>query len=220
MATATLSRRRFTNFGELQEHLGNIPAWRIRLEPPPGQATGKDVLAVLADEGRVCELVDGVLVEKDMASFESRLAAVLIYFLEDFLTRNNLGAVLAPAGFLELFPGCVRAPDVSFISWSRMPNREFPRQAIAALAPDLAVEILSEGNTAEEMRRKLREYFRAGCRLVWHADPETRTVRVYTSLRRSVLVTEAETLDGGAVLPGFSLPIRKWFARANRGPRK
>jgi Uma2 family endonuclease len=80
----------------------------------------------------------------------------------------------------------------------------------------LAVEILSPSNTRDEMRRKRQEYFAGGCRLVWEVEPEERTVRVYTSPTRSTLLRENQTLDGGDVLPGFTLPIRRWFARAGR----
>jgi hypothetical protein len=66
------------------------------------------------------------------------------------------------------------------------------------------------------MLLKRREYFAGGTRLVWEVDPEERTVRVYTTARRSTLLRESDTLDGGAVLPGFRLPIRRLFARAGR----
>jgi Uma2 family endonuclease len=70
------------------------------------------------------------------------------------------------------------------------------------------------------MARKLDEYFRAGVRLVWYVDPKTRTVRVYTSVDDSVVMSEDQQLDGGDVLPGFTLSIRRWFAEAERtGPR-
>ncbi|HJT77844.1 MAG TPA: Uma2 family endonuclease [Gemmataceae bacterium] len=212
-------RPRFKTVAELQAYLGDIPAERIRLDPLPGQATEEDVLTILAKEDRICELIDGILVEKPMASFESRLAIILAHFLELFLEEHDLGAVLGEAGFLRLFPGCIRAPDVSFISWKRMPNQEFPDEAIASLAPDLAVEVLSASNTEREMGQKIEEYFQAGGKLVWIVDPVARTVRVYTSPHRSTLLTEDDTLDGRRVLPGFSLPIRKWFARASRRPR-
>jgi Uma2 family endonuclease len=210
----------FTNLAELQEHLGGIPLDRIRVRPPAGEATEQDVLDVQAHEDRICELIDGTLVEKPMASFESLLALVLAHFLHLYLDEHDLGVLLGESGFMRLFPGQVRAPDVSFISWKRMPNQEFPRDAITPLAPDLAVEILSPSNTEAEMRRKLRDYFRAGSKLVWLVDPEGRTVRVYTSPRRSVQFTEEDTLTGGKVLPGFSLSIRAWFARASRRPRR
>jgi Uma2 family endonuclease len=82
------------------------------------------------------------------------------------------------------------------------------------VAPDLAVEVLSEGNTEAEMERKLREYFDAGVLLVWYVDPEARTVRVYTSPGEARLLGEEDTLDGGSVLPGFRLSIRGWFEEA------
>jgi Uma2 family endonuclease len=220
MATVAAPRQRFTNVAELQDFLGNIPAHRIRLQPPPGDATESDLLAIHDREGRICELIDGILVEKDMASYESWLAGVLLYFFQLYLEEHDLGVALPGDGLLRLFPGTVRAPDVSFISWKRMPNQEFPDEAIASLVPDLAVEVLSAGNTEAEMSRNLHDYFAAGCRLVWYVDPGERTVRVYTSPRRSRLLTEEGTLDGGKVLPGFALPIRKWFLRASRKPRK
>jgi Uma2 family endonuclease len=210
----------FTNVEELQAHLGGIPLSRIRLRPLPGTATEKDLLDIDANEGRPCELIDGILVEKAMGSYESRLASVLIYFIEMFLENNDMGVVLGEAGFLRLFAGRVRAPDVSFIAWKRMPRHEFPKGAIASLAPDLAVEILSESNTEAEMESKLKDYFKSGSKLVWIADPESHTVRIYTSLTKSTLLNEKDTLDGGKVLPGFALPIKKWFARASRKPRR
>ncbi len=132
----------------------------------------------------------------------------------------NQPIVAARDGMLRLFPNQIRIPDLSFISWKRMPAEVFPIEKVPTLAPDLAVEILSEGNTDEEMNRKLKDYFQAGSKLVWYVDPRTRTVRVYTSPRKSVLLTEADTLDGGKVLPGFALPIKQWFQRASRKPRK
>jgi len=216
MATVTVApaRPQFKNAAELQEYLGSVPPERIRLQPYPGEATEQDILTIRAKEGRICELIDGVLVEKDLAAFESCLAAVLIGYLRAFLRGKKLAAVLAPDGFLRLFPGRVRAPDVSVILRKNIPGRKFPKDKIPSLSPDLAVEILSEGNTEAEMAQKLREYFQCGTRLVWYADPKTRTVRVYTSPRKCVLLTEDQALDGGKGLPGFSLSIREWFEEA------
>ena len=110
-------------------------------------------------------------------------------------------------------PGLVRIPDVAFISWERLPGKVVvPDEAIPDLAPDLAVEVLSEGNTKEEMERKLKDYFFAGVRLVWYIDLKKRTAEVYTSPDQGVTLTEGQTLDGGEVLPGFRLPLRQLFA--------
>jgi Uma2 family endonuclease len=201
---------------DLFERLGDIPAHRVRLHPPPGTATEADVLVRPNGEKRLCELVDGVLVEKTMGYYESLLAALLIGFLNAYLTQHDIGFVMGADATLRLRPGHVRVPDVSFVSWDRFPNRVLPAEPIPDMPPDLAVEVLSAGNTPGEMDRKLRDYFAAGVRLVWYVDPEPRAVRVYTGVTEVRVLGESDTLDGNAVLPGFRLSIREWFDRAGR----
>jgi Uma2 family endonuclease len=206
---------------DVQQRLDGIPAERIRTFPAPGTATEEDVLRVRARTDRICELIDGILVEKVMSSFESLLAGTLIRLIGRFLDDHDLGVVLTGDGFLRLFPGLVRAPDVSFIRWERFPDDEFPKEAIWPVAPDLAVEVLSEWNTEAEMRRKVREYFKAGAHRVWLVDPRSRTARIFTSPRRFKLVDENGPLDAGDLLPGFQLSLKEWFARAQRrAPRR
>jgi Uma2 family endonuclease len=199
---------------DLMEGLGRIPLERVRLHPAPGTATEADVLARPQGVKRLLELVDGVLVEKAMGFYESRLAAVLIVFLADFLKRRDLGIVLGADATFRLAAGLVRIPDVAFISWERFPDRKLPPEPIPDVAPDLAVEVLSQGNTRAEMERKLREYFAAGARVVWYLDPEKRVASVFTSPEDMTEVDEDGVLDGGEILPGFRLPVREWFAAA------
>jgi Uma2 family endonuclease len=113
-------------------------------------------------------------------------------------------------------PGLVRIPDVFFISWQRLPAHEVPSDPIPGLAPDLAVEVLSEGNTPGEMQRKLKDYFFAGVRLVWFVNPDARTVQVYTAPDQSTVLSEPQTLEGGLVLPGLRVPLQKLFTRTPR----
>jgi Uma2 family endonuclease len=197
---------------DLLAELGDIPPHRILLRPMPGTATEQDVVVIRHRHKRLCELVDGVLVEKATGLKESALAALLIGYLIQFVRPRDLGFITAPDGALRLMPGLVRIPDVSFISWGRLPERRIPEEPIPTLAPDLAVEVLSESNTPKEMARKLREYFSVGVRLVWYVDPESRTVEVFTAVDRSTTLDAGQTLDGGAVLPGFALPLAELFA--------
>jgi Uma2 family endonuclease len=215
-SAATASTRR--TVADLLKGLGGIPADRVRLDRTPGTATEQDVLDIQVHEGRLCELVDGVLVEKVMGFHESRLTIELIVFLGEFVRRHNLGVVAGADGTLKLTTGLVRIPDISFVSWDRLPGRRLPPEPIPLLAIDLAVEVISKGNTRGEMGRKLREYFAAGARLVWFIYPRTRTARVYTAPEQSERLSEEGVLDGGAALPGFALPLRELFAQANRGP--
>ena len=201
---------------DLLDELGGISPKRIRLNPPPGRATEKDVIRLEAKEDRLYELVDGVLVEKVMGAKESFIAGILIHRLWKFLEGKDLGAVLGEAGMLRLRPRLVRIPDVSFISWDQMPGDEFPSEPVPDLYPDLAVEVLSRGNTPGEMTLKVSEYFEAGTRLVWIIDPATQTAEVYTAPDQCRRLKATQSLDGGDVLPGFKLPLKDLFATKRR----
>jgi Uma2 family endonuclease len=199
---------------DMQERLGGIPAERILVVPPLGTATVADVERVRNARGRVCELVDGTLVEKAVGYYESNLAGVLIHIIRQFLDANNLGMVLGEAGTLEILSDIVRAADVSFIRWERFPDDKLPEEPIPNIVPNLAVEILSKSNTPAEMKRKRGEYFDAGVESVWIIDPPTRTAEVYTTPEEPTFIDRDGVLDGGDVLPGFRLPLAELFARA------
>ena len=197
---------------DILERFGPIPAFRIRHDPAPGTATEDDILRIYAEEKRHCELVDGILLEKTVGLYESVLAMVIGRHLGEFVAARNLGVVAGEGGTLRILTGMVRIPDVSYIAWSRLPGGRIPEEPIPDLVPDLAVDVLSRWNTRQEMDRKLRDYFTAGVRLVWYVDPDDRTVRVYTSVDQSTLLNESHALDGGDVLPGFTLSIERIFA--------
>ena len=196
----------------LAERFGPIPLDRVRTSPPPGLATEDDVVEIHDRENRLCELVDGVLVEKTMGAYESMLAVEIAALLRNWVKPRKLGTVLGADGMLRLAPGLVRIPDVAYLSIAKFPRGRFPRGGIAPLAPDLAVEVLSPSNTKAEMQEKLEDYFTHGARLVWYVDPESRTIDVFTGLESRQTLPEAATLDGGDLLPGFQLNIRELFA--------
>jgi Uma2 family endonuclease len=212
MSTVISAPETIETLADLLDRLGDIPLRRIRFRPPVGTATEQDVLDVHAREKRLCELVDGVLVEKAVGFAESCLAVEIGRIVKNFVKPRKLGLVAGADGMMRLTSGLVRIPDVSFVAWEQIPGGCMPEKPIPQLAPTLAVEVLSEGNTEQEMERKRQEYFAAGTRLAWIVDPVTRTVRVYTSVDEFTVVEEEDTLDGGAVLPGFTLPLRELFA--------
>jgi len=216
MTKAMAMPARIETFGDLLERLGHIPPERVRLHPAPGTATVADVVDIEGRENRLCELVDGVLVEKAMGYIESLLAVAVSAALRAFVVPRNLGLVSGADGMLQLFPGLVRIPDIAYVSWSRLPEGRVPRESVPSLAPDLAVEVLSRSNTEAEMARKRREYFMAGVRLVWLVDFQNRRVQVYSGADLFETFGEDETLDGGDVLPGFTLPLRELFAEIDR----
>lgn len=197
---------------DLVARFGAISLDRVRTIPPPGLATERDIIEIHNRENRLCELLDGSLLEKTMGSYESYLAVLVCRVLVEFVQKHDLGIVLGADGMLRLARGLVRIPDVSFISWERLPGRVFPREEIWSVVPDLAVEIISRGNTTEEMDRKLRDYFTAGVRQVWYVYPEACEVRVYESPDTYATRTSQETIDAGNLLPGFRLPLASLFS--------
>ena len=199
---------------DLHGHLGGIPLERIRLYPPPGMATLQDAIDVGDREDRLCELVDGVLVEKPMGTYESLVAVALAHYLHAHLETHPRGIVLGADGALQILPRKMRIPDVSFISWERFPNRQLPRTRVFDVSPDLAVEVLSEGNTPAEMTQKLSEYFQSRVQLVWYIEPKSRSATAYTAADQGIPIGEDGILDGQSVLPGFQLPLRRLFHRA------
>ncbi len=201
---------------DLQVHLGEIPIHRIRLTPPPGTATEEDVIEAEARTGRPCELIDGTLVEKTVGYIESLLAGAVLAALRQFVTAADLGIVLGEAGALRILSGQVRIPDTCFVAWQRFPGGVLPDVSIPPVAPDLAVEILSPSNTEGEMRRKLRDYFSAGVRLVWFIDWRTRSAQVFTAPDRCETLGQDGVLDGRDVLPGFRIALSDLFAEIEK----
>lgn len=214
----------FANVGELLQRLGNIPPARILMKPFPGTATERDLLEVNARGGQLCELVDGTLVEKAMGFNEGFLALEIGAEVRAFARQHDLGIAVGADSPMRLLQGLVRLPDVSFFSWDKLPGRVLPDRPVPDLVPDLAVEVLSESNTPEEIERKLGEYFLAGTRLAWVVDPARRIAVVYVSADNPLAtLTDKQSLDGGDVLPGFALPLSELFARLPgkaRKPRK
>lgn len=196
---------------DLLERYGPLPLSRIRHGLSFGEASEADVVWLHEKHDRLFELEDGILVEKTMGAYESFLASSIVILLGGFARERNLGRIIGPDGMALLAPGLIRVPDVAFYSWSRMPPDFQPGLAFFTLPPDLAIEIISRGNTRQEMDRKLRDYFAAGVRLVWYVYPLPREVHVYTAPDRCQVVGIDGKLDGGDVLPGFSLEVAQIF---------
>jgi len=159
---------------------------------------------VNGDEKRLVELVYGTLVEKPAGLRESVIASHLIHALGQVTALGRLGLISGEAGTISMRNGNVRMPDVAFFRREDLPGGKLPPEPAPRLAPAIAVEVLSESNTDEEMRIKVLEYFQSGVRVVWILDPDTRTLRVYDAPDRFRQLTADDTLDGGDMLPGFA----------------
>lgn len=218
---ALIERSQPRSIADLLAELGDIPPERVLLKPLPGTATEDDLIRLLDGPNKViCELVDGVLVEKAMGFKEAILAGVMIHHIMSYLDTHDLGIVAGADAPIRLRLGLVRIPDVCFISWKRLGRDDVPDDSISKVIPELAVEVLSKSNTRKEIERKLGEYFQAGVLLVWVVDPKKESAEVYTSPAKKKELSKDSVLDGGKVLPGFKLSLKDLFARARRRPRR
>ncbi|MFO0802114.1 MAG: Uma2 family endonuclease [Gemmataceae bacterium] len=212
-APAVPSRR---TMADVLHELGDIPAHRVRMHPYPGTATEADAVRA-TKSGRACELINGTLVEKPMGVPQGYFGSLVAFFLNSYVLPRRLGFVIQPDALFRMLPGNLREPDVSFTQKSRLPN---PLPQVGGWCPDLCVEVLSPDNTAAEMKQKRIEYFRSGCGMVWEFDVEARTVTVYSEAELGTVRTVAEMLDGGSVLPGFTLPLTEFFEAFDDGLRQ
>lgn len=202
--TTTIQFERPRNAEEWFRDLGDVPLHRIRMYPYP--ATEADALRI-SDTELLCELINGTLVEKAAGNPESFLNALLSSRLMEFVRSDRLGLLLGPDGPYRMKGGNIRMPDISFTLRNRITS---PLPNIADWCPDLCIDFFKLDNTRAELDLKRRDYFASGCRLVWEIDRQRKLVTVYTSIVDPG--TQTDTLDGGAVLPGFALPLAQLFA--------
>jgi Uma2 family endonuclease len=165
-------------------------------------------------DGYRYELVKGELIKMPPAgNIHGKRAMRLGWRLARHVEANDLGVVFAAeTGFrLATDPDTVRAPDVAFVTRARIEEMgEF--EGFWPGAPDLAVEVISPGDSYTEVEEKIEEFLNGGARAVWVVDPRRRTITVYRSSVDITILAENDILDGGDIIPGFICHVAEVFA--------
>jgi Uma2 family endonuclease len=179
---------------------------------PPMHA--EDLPYLAPDEG-CCELIAGELVrEPPPGQGHGSVAGAVLVHVGRFVLEHGLGKIYAAeTGFvLARDPDTVRCPDAAFVSAERLAEAGGQGLYFEG-APDLAIEVLSPGNTPREIEQKIREYLAAGGRAVWVLDTTWRTVTVHTpdAGRRPRTYGPGDTVAGAPVLPGLSVRVAELF---------
>jgi Uma2 family endonuclease len=175
--------------------------------------TADDLLA-MPDDGYRYELVRGELVQLPMSGHQSsRIAIRIAARLSPFVEAGSLGNIAGADGayIFARDPDTVRIPDLSYVRADRLPPEDAWAKFLE-LAPDLAVEVVSPSDSANDVQEKVNEYLDAGVKLIWVVYPIQRTVTVYAADRAAHVLYEEDSLDGGDVLPGFTLSVADIFA--------
>lgn len=173
--------------------------------------TAEDLFA-LPDDDFQYELIDGELIRIPPPGFRhSRITTRVARYLDAYVDEHGLGTVVDNGGFkLQNEPEVVLAPDVAFVGADRLP-RNAEIIGYPEVPPDLAVEVISPSETEADVETKADKYFRTGVRLVWLLDPESKTINVRRPDDSTIRFKVDDTLEGGEVLPGFSIPVAALF---------
>jgi Uma2 family endonuclease len=163
-----------------------------------------------------CELVRGEVQRMTPGGIgHSSVTLRVAFALESWNQRTRRGRVLTnEAGVVVAHdPDTVRGADALFISYERLPAAAAP-SGYLTVPPELVVEVLARDESWSRVEQKVAEYHAFGVDLVWVADPQTRSVRVYPRGQESSLLPPDGELDGGALLPGFRCSLAELFATA------
>ena len=167
-----------------------------------------DDLARFPDDGRRRELVDGRVVEWDVTTLRHGFfMADVSALIRSYVRRRRLGRVASGDPLVRILGSAfnARGADVAFWSRERVPA-DLDASA-TPVAPDFVAELLSPSDSAADVQAKVRDWLRAGVRLLWYIDPVAGTTSIYHAGRLTVAGPE-DTLDGVDVLPGFTLRIQ------------
>lgn len=169
----------------------------------------------LSQDGHRYEIVNGELIDMgNSGAKHGYIAIILSSALFAVVIAQKLGALFDSSTAFKMKSGNKRSPDISFFAKERLQGLEELPTGFLEGAPDLAIEVLSPGNTIEEIDDKLVEYFENGARLVWVINPNQHYVLVYRSAQEpDRLLKRSDSLDGEDVVPSFSLPVADLFQR-------
>ena len=173
--------------------------------------TPEDLLAM--SDGPRYELFKGRLVEKSMGAKASLIAVAVTYLLGPFARGKRLGLVFGSDCGYQCFatdPKRVVFPDASFIRRGRLPNDEAPDGHVH-IPPDMALEVVSPSNLAEQLMQKILDYLQAGVRLIWVVFPRSRTLLVFRSNNSVSRLKPEDELSGEEIIPGFASRVAELF---------
>ena len=167
----------------------------------------------LPNDGKKYDLVRGELVEVCRPTGVHGEIQLLIghYFLT-YLEKNRIGRATAESGY-KLSENTVLGPDVAFISFERI--QKFAAVGMIPVAPDLAVEIVSPNDTAQQIEDKVQLYMEAGTRLIWVIYPGAKAVHIFSPDGEPHVAGIDDTLDGEDIMPDFRLVLRDLFNALN-----
>ena len=147
-----------------------------------------------------------------MGFFANILASFLATSINTFALPKRLGMAICETAYQREAKN-TRRPDVSYFELAKFPSLELLLQdpPVCEREPNVAIEVVSPSNTIAEMDQRIEHFFDTGVQLVWIVHPQSKRIYVYESTKICTILEIGDTLDGGKVLPGYSLPLTELF---------
>ena len=174
-----------------------------------GKEWTEEALMALPHDGQKYEMLGGELVVSPTGVQHGYISSRLLAALLEFALKHRLGLVVDSSTGFRLKHGDCLSPDASFVRRERL-GKELTQKFFPG-APDLAVEVLSSGESLAAIDKKLVAYFADETRLAWVINPKEKTVRVHHSAKRAKTLHARDCLDGEDLLPGFAFPVAVLF---------
>lgn len=169
--------------------------------------------ALLDPDASPGEIVDGEFVPMSRSTWRHGAIVASIVVLLKLYTRQNPGWSVAtgdPGAKLKRGPDVLRGPDVGIVRESRVPTGKGADGWLEG-APDVAVEVVGDAQTATTLLQKAFEYVRAGAQRVWIVDADAERLLILSPPDRIQILGPTDILDGGDVLPGFRCEVAEMF---------
>jgi Uma2 family endonuclease len=168
---------------------------------------------VLNRDLRIERTAQGEIIIMPPADTETgRRNSDLNFQLAAWAKRNGKGVVLDSSAGFELPNGAIRSPDASWVLKARYKSAEPKRKGFAKLCPDFVVELRSPSDRLPAVKAKMDEYIENGAQLGWLIDPKTKKVYIYRPNKPIEERANPKTVDGGTLLPGFTLNLEPIWA--------
>ncbi|MGE3855229.1 MAG: Uma2 family endonuclease [Planctomycetota bacterium] len=159
------------------------------------------------------ETVGGETLHRESIGWKENLVAGCLGFsLAAWAKKTGLGNSLGATAF-RLADGLVRTPDGAWIAGGRLDEARAAGGDTFPGAPDLAVLVMSERDSWADVAARIHDLLAHGTREVWAIDAPGRVMHRYAAGRPAATLAESDTLDGGALLPGFTLPVTTLFPK-------
>jgi Uma2 family endonuclease len=167
--------------------------------------------ASLSADGAQHEVSAGELITMPPAkSLHTKIGIIILEALQVYLHGRNWKALPEAGYLLSSSPLTIRQPDVSVLAKERYQSAR--DDSYFEGAPEVAIEVISPFNDADDIELKIAQYLRYGAMQVWVLYPVTQQVHVFRADGSATILNASQTLDGDSVLPGFSIAVRELFA--------